>query len=214
MPQRVRVKVCGVTCREDAEKAIELGADALGFNTWSGTKRYLDLGAASQWIRELPPFVSRVALCVNASLEEALAVARSPVVDFVQLHGDEDADFCERFAASSGKPFIKAARIRSAADIEQIGSFSTPHVLVDAHVPGQYGGTGAAVNLELAKEIRERFPALRLVLAGGLRPNNVAEAVRYVRPYAVDVSSGVESTPGRKDPALMQAFIDAVRAAY
>lgn len=210
MDRRVRIKVCGITCREDAERAIALGADALGFNTWRGTKRYLDLESAAEWIRELPPFVARVALCVNASMEEALAVARSPLIDLVQLHGDEDADFCAKFAAASRKPFIKALRIRSEADIDQITSFSTPHVLVDAHVEGQYGGTGVPVNLELAKLIRERFPLLQLVLAGGLKPANVADAIRHVRPYAVDVSSGVEASPGRKDPELVRAFIDAV----
>lgn len=213
MSQRIRVKVCGITCREDAEEAIASGADALGFNTWPGTKRYLDLQKAAPWIRELPPFVARVALCVNSSLEEAQELARSPIIDLVQFHGDEEPAFCQQFAAASGKPFIKALRIRSDADVDQIVAFSTRHVLIDAHVEGQYGGTGAPVNLELAKLIRERFPSLQLVLAGGLKPENVAEAIRQVRPYAVDVSSGVEMNPGRKDPSLIRAFIDAVRNA-
>ena len=211
MAHQTRIKICGITCREDAELAIELGADALGFNTWPGTKRYIDLTAAARWIRDLPPFTTRVALCVNSPLEEALTVARSPVIDVVQFHGDEDAQFCAEFARLSGKPFIKATRIRSEDEIAGLGGFATRHVLVDAHVAGQFGGTGVPVSLAIAAKVKERFPAIDLILAGGLKPGNVAEAVREVRPYAVDVSSGVETVVGRKDPALLRAFIEAVR---
>ncbi len=209
---RVRVKICGITNRRDAEDAIACGADALGFNTWPGTKRFVDLAREADWIRDLPPFVSRVALVVNASLEDAQRVAAYPFVDAVQFHGDEDAAYCAAFAAS-GKSFIKALRIRSKSDLEGSDAFSTRHVLVDAHVAGMFGGTGVRVDLELAAALREQFPQLTVVLAGGLRPENVAEAVRAVRPFAVDVSRGVECAPGKKDVGMMKEFIEAVRSA-
>ena len=209
---RVRVKICGITNQRDAEEAIACGADALGFNTWPGTKRFIDLEREADWIRDLPPFVSRVALVVNASLEEAQRIAALPFIDALQFHGDEDAAYCAKFAAT-GKTFIKALRIRKEEDLQGIDAFSTKHVLIDAHVAGLFGGTGVRVDLGLATLLRERFPGLTLVLAGGLRPDNVAEAVRSVRPFAVDVSSGVELTPGKKDPGLLRGFISAVRNA-
>lgn len=211
-PRRVRVKICGITSQRDAEDAIALGADALGFNTWPGTKRCVDLLAEGDWLRRLPPFVTKVALVVNAPLEEAKRTSLLPFIDAVQFHGDEDPEYCAAFA-EIGRPFVKALRIRQSADIASAEQFSTPHVLVDAHVPGLFGGTGVKVNLELAGELRARFPHLALILAGGLRPDNVAEAVRAVRPYAVDVSSGVEESARKKDPGLMRAFIEAAHEA-
>src|SRR5215207_6212862 len=136
---RTRVKICGITNREDAEMAIAAGADALGFNTWLGTKRHVDLDRAAGWIAQLPPFVSRVALCVNASLRDAVKIGRSPVIDIVQFHGDEDPEFCGEYFDAIGRAFIKAVRIRSEEDLPTIVTFGTPHVLVDAHVQGQYG---------------------------------------------------------------------------
>ena len=209
---RVRVKICGITNRADAEEAIALGADALGFNTWRGGKRFIDLERESAWLAGLPPFVGRVALLVNAPLAEAERVARLPFIDALQLHGDEDAAYCAE-VARLGVCFVKALRVREAADVASANSFSTPHVLIDAHVAGLFGGTGVRVDLALAEELRQRHPGLTLILAGGLTPENVADAVRAVRPYAVDVSSGVEATPGRKDRARMRAFVDAVRGA-
>lgn len=208
---RVRVKICGITNRDDAEEAIACGADALGFNTWPGTKRFIDLAREADWIRDLPPFVSRIALVVNASLADSQRVAGYSFIDAVQFHGDEDPVYCAAFA-SSGKSFIKALRIRSESDMEGADAFSTRHVLVDAHVAGMFGGTGVRVDLELASALRKRFPKLTMVLAGGLRPDNVAEAVRVVRPFAVDVSSGVEVAPGKKDPVMMREFVEAVRS--
>jgi phosphoribosylanthranilate isomerase len=209
---RVRVKICGITSEEDALLSVRLGADALGFNTWSGSKRFLDLDAAAEWIAALPPFVARVALLVNAPIEEAERIARLPFLDALQLHGDEDAAYCRRLAAT-GRPVIKAIRLRDIATLDEAAAFPVRHFLLDAHVEGQFGGTGAAVNLPLAAEFRRRHPASFPILAGGLRPDNVAAAIRAARPYAVDVSSGVESSPGRKDPALVRAFMEAVRGA-
>ena len=210
MSARVRVKICGITNRADAVAAAFLGADALGFNLFPGSKRYIDLDENAGWISALAPFVTRVAVLVNAPLDEARRIALHPAIDLVQLHGDEDADYCARFA-ESGYPFIKALRIRNSDDIPCVGKYSTSSVLIDAHMPGAYGGTGAAIDLELGREIVTRHPDLHILLAGGLTPANVADAVHIVRPFAVDVASGVERDPRRKDAPLMTAFIEATR---
>jgi phosphoribosylanthranilate isomerase len=201
---RVAVKICGVNNREDALAAVDAGADLLGFNTWRGTKRFVDLEANAEWIAAVP--VTRVALLINASFEEVKRVAALPFVDALQLHGEEDAVFCER-AAACGKPLIKAIRLNSPEALHSADQFSTPHILLDAHVPGAFGGTGANVDLVLARAFREQFPRLTLWLAGGLRPDNVASAIERARPQVVDVSSGVETEPARKDPMKMRRFI-------
>lgn len=212
MNPRVRVKICGVTNEEDARRAIELGADALGFNLFPGSKRCVALEREAVWIAALPPLVTRVAVLVNAPLAEARRVAAHPAIDCVQLHGDEDADYCAELARG-GRPFIKALRVREARDLAGANRFWTGRVLLDAHAPGTFGGTGRMFDLALAVEARERFPGLKFILAGGLRAENVAEAIRAARPYAVDVASGVESAAGRKDAAKMAAFFAAVAAA-
>lgn len=206
---KVRVKICGITNEADARAAVELGASALGFNTWRGGKRFLDLAAAGSWLNSLPLFVSKVALLVNASLDEAAEVARLPFIDALQLHGDETPEYCEE-VARFGRPFIKAIRLQREEDLDGLERFSTRYFLLDAHVPGEFGGTGVAADPALVKAFRERYPDHPLTLAGGLRPENVGAAVAALRPDAVDVSSGVESTPGRKDRERMRAFIEAV----
>ncbi len=208
----VRVKICGITNEHDARTAIALGASALGFNTWPDSQRFLDLAHAGAWMGQLPPFVTRVALLVNAPLEEAERIARLPFIDALQLHGDEDAAYCAE-VARFGRPFIKALRLRSASDLERLERFATRHFLIDAHVEGQFGGTGIAADLALAKEFSARYPGAALILAGGLRAENVAAAVRDVRPFGVDVSSGVEAGAGRKDAALVRAFVEAAQGA-
>jgi phosphoribosylanthranilate isomerase len=209
---RIAVKICGITNRDDALAAVDAGADLLGFNTWAGSKRFVDIARNAEWITALRRPVVRVALLVNATPEEAERVAAFPFVDALQFHGDEDADFC-RWVARLGKPIIKALRARDPGALVHAGSFSTPHILLDAYVPGEFGGTGARVDLELAREFKAGHPALTLWLAGGLTPANVAESVRAVRPAVVDVSSGVEIEPGRKDAAKMRAFAGAAKRA-
>lgn len=211
-PQRVRVKICGFTSAADAEAAVHAGADALGFNTWPGSRRFLDLEKARDWIAELPGFVTRVALCVNAPLEEALRIASLPYIDAVQLHGDESPDYCRRVAALN-RSVIRAVRLEQFEQGASLGLWGTRQVLMDAAVAGAYGGTGARVDLDLAARVVRHFRGFCLTLAGGLDPENVAEAVRTVRPYAVDVASGVESAPGRKDISKMRAFVQAVAEA-
>jgi phosphoribosylanthranilate isomerase len=209
---RVRVKVCGITCVEDAWAAVRAGVDALGFNSWKGSRRWLEVREASRWMRDLPPFVSRVVLCINAPLEEALELSALPGVDAIQFHGEESADYLAAFAEKSARPFIRAVRLEGEASIQMLEGWEASSVLVDAAVPGAFGGTGALADLELARTVVERFPRMQVILAGGLNPQNVGDAVRRVRPYAVDVASGVEgSTPGRKDLAKMAAFVESVR---
>jgi len=209
---RTAVKICGITNREDALAAVDAGADLLGFNTWHGTKRFVDIGEHAGWIASLPRPIVRVALLVNATQEETERIAAFPFVDALQFHGDEDVDFCRR-AAHLGKPIIKALRARDRSVLAHAGDFSTQHILLDAHVPGEFGGTGARVDLGLACKFKRAHPALTLWLAGGLTPENASDAMRAVRPAVADVSSGVEIEPGRKDSAKMRAFAAAVKRA-
>lgn len=209
--RRVRVKICGVTNREDAEAAIALGADALGFNLFAGSKRCIDLDREGDWIAALPPLVTRVAVLVNATLDEARRVAAHPAIHCVQFHGDEDETYCAEFARS-GRSFVKALRVRDAGVIAEAPRFSTRHLLLDADAGAAYGGTGTPIDLGLAAEVVRAHPSLNIFLAGGLRPEAVAAAVALVQPYAVDVASGVERVgdPRRKDPDRMAAFLAGV----
>ena len=172
---RVRVKICGVTNREDALAAIALGADALGFNLFPGSKRFIGIDREAAWMQALPPFVTRAAVLVNVPLDAARRIAARPEIDLVQFHGDEDAAYCAEFA-QLGRPFVKALRLRDAASMETADGFSTPHVLLDAHAGAAFGGTGTPIDLALAAECVRRHPALRIILAGGLKPENVAAA--------------------------------------
>ena len=211
-PNSVRVKICGITTEQDALDALEAGADALGFNGFRGSKRFLDLSAASSWMAQLPPLATRVAVLVNPTLAEAQAVQALPGVDRLQFHGDEPPEFCTRFAGSG---YLKALAARDRATLLAACRFEgASAILLDAFVPGAYGGTGSLIDLELAAAFVRENPGLRVVLSGGLTPENVAAAVRTVRPHAVDVASGVESQhPGKKEKGRMRDFIAAVRQA-
>jgi phosphoribosylanthranilate isomerase len=212
MTNHVRVKICGITNRDDALAAIACGADALGFNLFPGSKRHVVLDEHVAWLRTLPPFVTRVAVLVNAPLDEARRVAAHPAIDVVQLHGDEDAAYAAELVRV-GRPLIKALRVRGRETLAEAAACGTPHVLLDAHVPGEFGGTGALADLDLAAEIVRTQPVLHIILAGGLDAENVAGAIARVRPFAVDVASGVEAEPRRKDAEKMQAFCAAVYGA-
>ncbi len=208
----VGVKVCGITCEEDAWEAVRSGVDALGFNAWKGSKRWVDVAAAAHWMGRLPAAVSRVVLFVNAPLREALEISALPVVDVVQFHGEEPPEYLAEFARECDRPVIRAVRLGEASALGSLERMGTWNVLVDAAVAGAFGGTGARVDWDLARKAVEEFPHLRILLAGGLTPENVAEAVQRVGPYAVDVASGVEgSVPGRKDPRKMAAFVAAAK---
>jgi phosphoribosylanthranilate isomerase len=208
--KRVRVKICGITTPEDADAAIKAGADALGFNGFLGSKRYIDLAKSSQWIKNLPPFITRVAVLVNPTLQQAEAISALPGIDQLQLHGEESAEMC---ALLSHKPFIKsfAATKEKLAHIEP---YKTETVLLDTYVPGEFGGTGKLVDLELARLFVREKCNINVILSGGLNPQNVAHAIKHVGPYAVDVASGVEAEPRRKDFSLMRAFISEVQKVH
>lgn len=206
----VRVKICGVTCREDAEAAIVSGADALGFNMFPGSKRFIPPEENLGWLRDLPPFISRVAVLVNAPLEQALSLARQPGVDALQLHGHEDEQYCAELGRA-GVSFIKVLRLRPGTEIPDAHRFSTMHILIDVDVAGAFGGTGERIDFGAAAEFVKRHPGFYVIVAGGLTPVNVHEAVHSVRPFGVDVASGVEAEPRRKDPVLMRAFVAAAK---
>jgi len=213
MMKRPRVKICGITTLEDAEMAIELGADALGFNAWPGSKRFIDLQSESHWIRDLPPFVTKVAVMVNPSIEEAEAMFALPFIDLVQFHGHEDPLFCAHFF-KAGFSFIKALALRDADSLRNIEQYCTRNILLDAYVPDAFGGTGHLVDLGLAEAFAAQYPTLRITLSGGLNSGNVLEAIHRVCPYAVDVASGVELNPRVKGRTLVTSFIQAVQASH
>jgi phosphoribosylanthranilate isomerase len=208
---RVRVKICGITRLEDAVAAVEAGADALGFVFVPGTPRYITPEAVREILRHLPPFLAKTGLFVNA--DEALirdTLTRTGI-DTVQLHGEEPPELGT--GLRDRVSVIKAFRIRNAESLAAL----EPHRnacdswLLDAFVAGAHGGTGARFDWSLA--VSATALGKPVILAGGLHPENVAEAIRQVRPYAVDVSSGVESAPGRKDPHRIRAFVQAVSQA-
>jgi phosphoribosylanthranilate isomerase len=201
------VKVCGITNLEDALAAIEAGADMLGFNFYARSPRYVTPADARRVVERLPRSVSCVGVFVNeSSPEEVSEIARESGVTAVQLHGDETPDFCR---ALRGLTTIKALRVGKDYGVDSAASFETDAVLLDAYTADAFGGTGHTFDWTLARATRE--VVRRLFLAGGLKVENVAAAIESVGPYAVDVCSGVETSPGRKSLPLMRSFIAAVR---
>ena len=196
-----KVKICGITSPEDALTAVEAGADALGFVFYKESPRHIFPEEAARIINLLPPFVQAVGLFVNEAPEIVNQISRNCRLGLVQLHGDETPDYCRRIE----QRVMKAFRVRSLTCLDPIADYRLSGCLLDAYSPSFYGGTGKSFNWEIAREAMTR--GHRIVLAGGLTPDNVAEAIRQVRPYAVDVSSGVESAPGRKDADKVREFI-------
>jgi phosphoribosylanthranilate isomerase len=200
----MKVKFCGITRIEDAREAARLGAWAIGLNHWRRSPRHVDPGTAVEISAELRRTVAIVGVFVNPTLDELARAAENESLAMLQLHGDEGPDFCREAARRTGCKVIKAVRVRSAADVRGAEAFRTDYHLFDAHRPGTPGGTGESFDWELVGSRRSQVPA---ILAGGLTPGNVAEAVAIARPYAVDVAGGVEASPGVKDHALMAAFV-------
>ena len=201
-----RVKICGITSADDAGAAVEAGADALGFVFVPGTPRIVRLDDAERIIQGLPPFVTTVGVFVDQLLEDVLRIAARCKLQAIQLHGNEPEAYSRRIPI----PVIKAIRVRDGQDLRSIGRYPAQAFLLDAFVEGRAGGTGTPICWDVAREAKGTVP---IILSGGLRPDTVGQAVRMVRPYAVDVSSGVERSPGRKDHKKVREFIAAVRAA-
>jgi phosphoribosylanthranilate isomerase len=205
-----KVKICGVTRLGDAELAVELGAWAIGLNHWERSPRRVDPGRAAEIGQAMKRRCEVAGVFVNPTLDEVAEAVENEDLTMVQLHGEEGPSFCDEVARRTGAKVIKALRVRSAADVKAAESFRTDFHMFDAHQAGTPGGTGESFDWELAASRRSKVP---LILAGGLRPENIAEAISVVRPFAVDVASGVESEPGIKDAALLEALFEAVRGA-
>jgi phosphoribosylanthranilate isomerase len=210
-PDRVAVKICGITRGDEAHAIVAAGANALGINFWPRSKRYIALEAALPWLRELAGTVPRVAVTVNATDDELRALHESGAIDWIQLHGDETPERV-RSLTEQGLPVFKALGVKDRAMLETAAAFASPTLLLDAYAPNEYGGSGETMDWSLGAEAVRLWTDRQIVLAGGLTPKNVAEAVRQVHPAAVDVASGVESSPGRKDLDKVRAFIEAVRS--
>lgn len=206
MSPRPRIKFCGMTRREDAVAAADLGVDAVGFVFWPKSPRAVRVEQAREITRALPPWVWRVGVFVNASVDEMRAAVAEAGLDIVQLHGDETVDVAEAMGTRVMKALSRDEDPETAARLWREDVL----LLVDAVDPVRRGGTGALADWAAARRLQAARP---VVLAGGLTAENVAEAIRAVRPYAVDVASGVESQPGIKDPTRMRAFVDAVQQA-
>jgi len=199
----VKIKVCGITSLKDAEKAVDLGADALGFNFYPKSPRFITKVSAKDIIRLLPPFVTPVGIFVNETMDKIMEFMYFTGVRVLQLHGEETPEFCMRMS----RPVIKAVRVAGPESLQGLPRYPVIAFLLDSATEG-YGGSGQTFDWNLAVEAK-KFG--KIILSGGLTPENVVEAIEKVRPYAVDVCSGVETAPGRKDHTRLKEFMEAVK---
>jgi phosphoribosylanthranilate isomerase len=199
-----KVKICGITNYEDAAAAMEMGADLLGFNFYQQSPRYIEPARAAEIVKRLPAFIDVSGVFVNSTLEEIREIAGLCQLDWIQLHGDENTDFCKWLAYDSVKT-MKALRVKDADDLQRVDSYFTDAVLLDAYNPTKYGGTGLTFDWNIIGNI-----AKRVFLAGGITPDNAAAAVG-LGVYGIDVCSGVEARPGKKDRKKMKALFDNIR---
>ncbi|MBD3320321.1 MAG: phosphoribosylanthranilate isomerase [Chitinivibrionales bacterium] len=197
----VRIKICGITRYEDARIAAGLGADALGFIFYPESPRYIVPAAAKRIIAQLPPFISKTGVFVNETEEFIHAAIRESGIDTIQLHGNESPAFCARMPL----PVVKAFSIDSNADIDLLGRYSVAGFLLDTWDKSLRGGTGKTFDWSIAEKACRKYPAV--ILAGGLGPTNISEALENVLPYGVDVNSGVEIKPGIKNPKKLKETI-------
>lgn len=201
----VKVKICGITNIEDALSAVDYGADALGFIFFDKSPRYVTPERAREIISYLPPFITTAGVFVNETKEKMLDIIKFAGIDILQLHGEEPPEYCGIWHR-----VVKAFRVRNFTDLKPLEKYRCSAFLLDAYSPESFGGTGQIFNWDIAVEAK-RFG--RIILSGGLNPDNIVRAVRYVRPYAVDVSSGIEEEKGKKDLKKMKAFIEKAKAA-
>jgi len=200
----VEVKICGLTTRDDAVRCASLGADAIGLNFWPQSPRHTDIDTAQRIVEALGDRVETVGVFVDFDLSQIREILQKTGISWAQMHGDEPPELVAALLPQA----YKAIGVKDGSAIELARRYPGEHLLLDASVPGMPGGTGRTFDWSIASEVaKER----KLTLAGGLTPENVAEAVRIVRPFRVDVASGVESAPGRKDPEKVAAFIEAAK---
>ena len=206
--ESLSLKICGVTNEADAQGLVDLGVDAIGVNFWPGSPRYIASTKAA-WLTALGGHILRVGVFVNAPTELQIRLVREGLLDLVQLHGDETPVDAAALR-EAGIPFIKAIGVKSQADLERVEDFGAAAVLLDAHAPGVYGGTGEAFDWNTALDFKSKHPHLPLVLAGGIKAENTARAVEMLHPSALDVASGAESSPGVKDFQKVRAILRAL----
>ncbi len=213
-PGKVLTKICGITSAADATMCAAAGADAIGVNFYPKSKRYHALEDAVVWLAGVPPHVARVAVFVNADAAAVRAAAATGLIDVLQFHGAETPEYCAELRAATGLPVIRALPVRGAEDLADFARWPVDALLLDAHAPGVYGGTGRTIDWTLAVEAVRRMSPLPVILSGGLTALNTEEAARAVRPAGVDTASGVEISPGVKDPEKTRALILAARAVF
>jgi phosphoribosylanthranilate isomerase len=201
----VRIKICGMTRLEDAKTAANLGVDALGFIFTKKSQRYIAPADAREIIMQLPPFISRVGVFVDESIQNIIDIVRETGVDTVQLHGSESPDFCKALPI----PVIKSVAVKPGADLSLLDAYKVSGFLLDTWSEGNSGGTGKTFDWTIAKKAVIKYDSI--ILAGGLGPSNVEEALRVVHPYGVDINSGVEIMPGVKNPHKMRDIVRIVR---
>lgn len=197
----VQVKICGITNLQDALDAIELGADYLGFNFYPDSRHYVEPKNLQKILQEVPHNIGKVGIFVNCDAQLVIDIATEFNLDLLQFHGDEPPQYCNQFA----RPFMRAIRPQKESDLKGLADFKATYYLVDSFVENAYGGTGVISNWSLARKVKELGKPI--FLSGGLTPDNVEAAIRSVKPFAVDVASGVEKWGGRKDYRLMEEFI-------
>ncbi len=198
-----RVKICGITNFEDAKIACDLGAAAIGFIFYERSPRFVELGQAHAIVASLPPFVTKVGVFVNETQERVVQICRSVGLDIAQLHGNETPEYCNKLDF----PYIKVFRVGEDFELSQLHDYGGHTFLLDTADERQFGGTGRTFNWQLAKKASEFG---RVILSGGLNPDNVKAAIETVRPYAIDVGSGVEMEPGRKHPGKLKALFNEI----
>ncbi len=202
-----KLKICGITNKVDALVAMELGVDMLGFVFYKKSKRYLTPAMAEDIINELPPKIAKVGVFLGEKKEDVIKIAEDVFLDTLQFHGDETPEYCSFFMPKY--KVIKAFRVKDRGSLKQVNDYNTNYYLFDTYADESAGGTGTAFDWSILKDFKILKP---IILSGGLEPDNVGRAIKELVPFAVDVSSGVESAPGKKDHAKVRAFIAAAKA--
>ncbi|MDO8525029.1 MAG: phosphoribosylanthranilate isomerase [Candidatus Omnitrophota bacterium] len=197
-----KIKICGITNKVDALSASDLGVDMLGFVFYKKSKRYVTPALAEDIINELPPFIGRVGVFVDEKREDVFRIAEDAGLDILQFHGNETPEYCGSFRPDY--KVIKAFRVQKRSDLKNVNDYDTDYYLFDTYDSGRAGGTGKKFDWAILKDFEILKP---MILSGGLKPDNVENVIKELAPFAVDVSSGVESAPGKKDIALLKKFV-------